>query len=467
MTHHTSIYMSSERGSRWRRGKPYRWMWGVAGAVWLAGCSTGNPGAGSEHATASNVGAEVAKSTPSAQPVIYTCPMHPSIRQDHPGKCPLCGMALQKVEPEESGEAAPESKGMDGTSTAASTIKISQGLLERVGFGTEPVSKGRLGDSLRVSGTVALDERSIRVVSARIAGRIERLMVNAVGTRVSRGTPLLELYSPQLLATQQEYLLARQQAGDGPSISAEGALKRLSLSGMSNEQLSQLKKGDGANGMMRVSAPDTGTVLEKSALEGAYVAEGASLYRLADLSRVWVLAQVPEQQVGMAERGTLAEVRGPDPSQAPLSGRVELIYPSVDPASRSLQVRIPLQNPGEKLLPGMSVLVTLQSAPREGLTVPYSAVVRTGEKPVVFVERSRGAYEPRAVTLGREEQGRIEILSGLKEGEPVVSAGAFLIDAQTRITGTAGTQYAGALDAGPSDSGETHPTASQAGGSHE
>lgn len=419
-----------------------------------------------------------------SQPTIYTCPMHPSIRQDHPGKCPLCGMNLVKVEPAEVSAGSGASSGVASRADAgggsqapthagetAPLISLDSGLLQRVGMTTMKVKREALGDEVRVPGVVTLDERTLRVVSARTGGRIEQLRVNAVGMRVSRGQALLELYSPSLLATQQEYLIARRQetgadlpleAGnpppDSPAVTrsgpaSRGALKRLELSGMSREQVQRLEQTGEVIPNLTVMAPSSGTVLEKQAVEGAYVSEGSVLYRLAELSQVWVLAQLPEERISLASPGTLVKIQGPDPALPPLTGRVERVYPAVDAASRTVQARIPVSNPGEKLLPGMSVTVTLVLPVNDGLTVPAASVVRTGELPLVFVPRGDHQFEPRAVRLGREAAGRIEILQGLQEGEDVVAAGAFLIDAQTRITGGAAAQYAGALAADPAGSG--------------
>lgn len=411
-----------------------------------------------------------------SQKTLYVCPMHPHIQQDHPGKCPLCGMELQPQTAVPAPMPVPSMPSMP--STTAGSIQLEPELQRRVGMATALVETRPLSDVLRATGEVVSDERGDRMVSARAMGRIERLFVNRTGQKVKPGQPLLEMYSPMVLNTQQEYLLAQKSAlaaepGMGESLQhtssataetanagspmAHSALRRLALFGMTPTQLAALERTREISPTLTVVSPASGTVVEKLVLEGAYVQEGAPLYRLQDLSKVWALVRINERDIGRVKVGNRVTIGASAFPGRTWTGTVDYLYPGLDARSRAVTVRVPLENPDEhseensggRLLPGMSVDATVALETHSALTVPAAAIVRTGTDPIVFIVESEGVFKPRVVKTGVEDGGFVQILSGLQAGERVVSTGAFLIDAQSQITGGQSALWSGAREVAP------------------
>ncbi|MFM7200461.1 MAG: efflux RND transporter periplasmic adaptor subunit [Myxococcota bacterium] len=375
--------------------------------------------------------------THEGQSTLSSCPMHPSIRQDHSGKCPLCGMDLQPLSTGHHG--APT---QDGDPTQVVTLDAH--LLHRIGLSTTPATPRTLTDELRVPARLILDERRIKRVSARVMGRIEKLYANSTGMEVQAGQPLLELYSPMVLSAQQEYLLAHHT--DENSAVTQAARLRLERLGMTRAQLTQLLEQNRPLETLTVVSPSRGTLLEKMAIEGAYVEEGMPLFELADLSSIWVQASVYERDLVRFKRGDPAEIEVPILPGQRLSSRVELIAPMLDEMTGTAKLRLSLSNPAGLLRPGMSAEVLLRSSQAPVLSVPSTALVRTGPEALVFVQVEANTFQPRRVKLGLEQEGYVQVLDGLHEGEPVVSTGAFLLDAQTQITGGQSLLYSAATE---------------------
>jgi Cu(I)/Ag(I) efflux system membrane fusion protein len=392
-----------------------------------------------------------------AAAVEYYCPMHPEIVQSAPGNCPICGMPLSK---RERAEAAALPEGIVGR------VTLSPDRVRLAGIATTEVAARASRPRLRVVGTVDVDERNVARVSARVAGRIESLLVDFTGAPVVRGQTLAEIYSPDLVATQQEYLLARSAAvGRGaapPSHAApppgggdpilEAARERLRLWGVDDDQVAALERSGAPSLRVAIRSPISGTVLEKGVLAGQYVSEGTELYTVADLANVWVYAYVPETDARELRVGRDVEITSDALPGETLRGVVSFIQPVLEAATRTLRIRIDVANPALRLRPATYVEASIDVGGARGgetLVVPESAVIDTGTRRVVYVERESGLYDAVSVELGPLADGAYPVLSGLAGGDRVVTAGTFLVDAELRLHPGAAASYFGASGSAP------------------
>ncbi|HJV70109.1 efflux RND transporter periplasmic adaptor subunit [Ideonella sp.] len=330
---------------------------------------------------------------------------------------------------------------------AANTLKLSTDKVQKLGVRTEPAAMRPLGRALRATGRVEPDERRIALISPRFEGYVERLHVNTTSQAVGRGQPLFEVYSPDLVTAQQEYLLAVQGARQLPAGEAAGGMGRLadaSLArlrnwGLSDDELATLVKTGEPRRTLTMRSPVAGIVTEKKAFQGMRFMPGEMLYQVTDLSTVWVVADVPERDIALVRPGSLASVQLPAYPGERFEGRITRILPTMDAATRTVPVRIELANPRGRLKPAMSAEVALQAgASAPVLTVPDSAVIDSGTRQLVLVRAGEGRFEPREVRLGQRGDGVVEVLSGVREGEPVVVAANFLIDAESNLRAAVG-----------------------------
>jgi membrane fusion protein, copper/silver efflux system len=321
-----------------------------------------------------------------------------------------------------------------------SVVRVSLDRVQRLGVRTEAAARKGLVRPVRAAGTVQVDERRLTVVTTKIEGWIEKLLVNATGAPVRRGQVLMQVYSPALVQAQQEYVLAlRAAAEDGVDglgrRLAEGAERRLRNLDFPTDQLDRLRHGGEAARTVALRAPTSGVVLERMAVEGMRFMPGEPLYRIADLSTVWVVAELPEQDLPAVAVGQKAVVTLKARPDRPLEGRVTFVYPTVSPDTRTGKVRVEIKNPAGELKTDMYASVEL-SAPvgaPDALTVPVSAVIDNGTRQVVLVERGEGRFEPRPVRLGARADGYVEVREGVREGERVVVTANFLIDAESNL----------------------------------
>ncbi len=348
---------------------------------------------------------------------LYTCGMHPQVLQDHPGDCPICGMKLTPV------------RRPDGT--APSTILIDPATTQEMNLRTGVVTRGPLRRTVRTVAAIDYDETSLADVTTRFKGWITKLYVDATGQQVHKGDPLFEIYSPDLYSAQADYLLALQNAG---SMKA-GAKARLMNFNISEDQIAELEKTKQVRQTLVITAPRDGIVVEKHAVEGQMADGGMTLYRIADLSLVWVRAQIYEQDLPFIRLGQTATVTLSYLPDREFVGRVTFIYPTVDEKTRTIQVRMEFHNPGGLLKPGMFATVELEAElDPAALLVPASAVLRSGERNTVFVALDGGHFEARTVALGPRSKGDLyQVLSGLSEGERVVTSGQFLLDSESQL----------------------------------
>ncbi|MBF0163260.1 MAG: efflux RND transporter periplasmic adaptor subunit [Magnetococcales bacterium] len=328
-------------------------------------------------------------------------------------------------------------------------VRINLDKVQKLGVKTEIAMKRSLNREIRAVGAVSLDERRLRVVSLKYEGWIEKLHADVTGQKVKRGQPLMEVYAPVLLQAQQEYLAAlrasaalkqadaetRRTADD----LAEGALTRLGNWDMPAGRIRQLVEQRVASRTVTIPSPVSGVVLEKTALQGMRFMPGEMLYRIADLSVVWVLADVFEQDLPFVREGQEAEVVLNALPGKSFTGKIAFIQPMLSPETRTAKVRVELANPDGQLRPALQATVRLQATFGEAtISVPDSALLDSGARQVVLVERGEGLYEPRAVRAGVKGGGYVEILEGLLEAEKVVVRANFLIDAEANLRAALG-----------------------------
>jgi Cu(I)/Ag(I) efflux system membrane fusion protein len=351
----------------------------------------------------------------------YVCPMHPQIIREQPGSCPICGMDLVPMEAQ-----VGSAQGTDNP-----MVEISPAIVNSMGVRIAIVERGRLWRGINTVGYVGYDESRLSHVHLRTDGWIERLYVRSEGERVEQGGPLFELYSPTLVTAQEEYLQALA-VGNESLIGA--SQERLIALGLTRKQVNALGRSRRVNQKVVIHALQDGVVATLNVREGMYVKPATEVLSLADLSSVWVLAEVFEQQSEWVKEGQAAQVRLSYLPGRQWEGRVEYIYPSLNPKTRTLKVRLRFDNADEQLKPNMYADVTLYGgAKQEVLYVPREAVIRTGDRQRVVLALGEGRFQAREVIAGLESGEYVEIMSGLDEGDEVVVSGQFLIDSEASL----------------------------------
>lgn len=373
---------------------------------------------------------------------LYHCPMHPNYISEQPGNCPICGMRLVPVEARKAGPGShPEAPGQGADGLAA--VEASAATLRLAGVQTATAIRATLTRTPRAVGIVVADETRVRQVHTKISGWVETLSVNATGQLVRAGQPLLSIYSPQLLATQEELVRAKDMAtrfsaSALPEVRRGGedlltaARRRLELFDVPKSLIEEVERTGKAQRTVTLRAPASGYVTAKDVFEGQEIQPGMSLFTLTDLSRIWVEADVYETEAADLRIGGRAVVSLPYADDRKVAGRVAFVYPTLDLGSRTLKVRLELANPGLLFKPGMYVDVRLELATSEGVVVPDSAVLDTGSRQVVFVATADG-FAPREVRVGLRADGQASIVSGLAPGEDVAVKANFLLDSESRL----------------------------------
>lgn len=323
-------------------------------------------------------------------------------------------------------------------------VTIPMERLQTIGVRYEEVARRPLDKVIRTVGRVAVDERRLAKVTIKFHGWIDKLLVSATGDHVRKGQILFTIYSPDLVATQEEYLLAvqsRKQLGESefPEVARgskellEATRRRLQLWDITDDHIRELEATGEVLKTLPIHSPMTGTVLKREALAGAHVDPGQELYSIADLSHVWVLADIYEYELAFVKKGQHAAVTLSYEPGTVLTGRLGFVYPTLDPKTRTAKVRFELDNPDEKLKPDMYANVELRVPLGSRLSVPEEAVIESGQKQVVFIHHGGGRLEPRLIKTGVKTQEFYEVVDGLKEGEHVVTSANFLIDSESRL----------------------------------
>lgn len=420
----------------------------------------------------------------------WTCGMHPSVRAEGPGKCPICNMDLVPVRAEE------------GHEEGHVSLTLSERARELAGVRTSRVDYLPLVRTIRAVGKMEYDERKMTNISAWISGRIDRLFVDFTGAEVKKGDPLIWVYSPGLVTAQEEYLLSREtveKVKDSPipetvadaQALLESSQQKLLLMGITEEQIQELEARGTTESHVVITAPATGTVIHKTALEGQYIKEGEHLFKIADLSNLWMIADIYETDYSLIQMGQKLEIASVSYPGEIFHGRLSFIDPFLDESTRSVHIRVDVPNQEGKLKPGISVDALIRApisrsqrdyytcsmhphivsdkkgeCPECGmflekvaghlvLAVPKSAVLDVGPRKLVYLDEGNGKYAAREVMVGPEAEatrnGKDEkffpVLEGLAQGDRVVTRANFLIDSQTQLTGEAAGAYGGALEA--------------------
>ena len=303
----------------------------------------------------------------------------------------------------------------------------------------ETVGRESLTQTIRAVATIVPDESRISHVHTRVAGWIEHLDVNTTGEPVRAGQPLAHIFSQELLSSQTEYLAARRNtaaSGITSAVVASGRT-RLGVLGMTSDEIDAIEQSGEPKRLVTIVAPSSGVVVNRGVTVGTSVDPSTTLLTIADLSRVWVLAEVPEASIPFVRVGTLAQLDFPASGRPPFNARVDFVYPTLTERTRTLRVRLSIANPGDTLKPGLYGTAAFESTGQNVITVPRDAVVDTGLQQHVFVATG-DRYEPRAITVGAQLADRIEVRAGLNEGEQIVASGVFLLDSESRLRATGG-----------------------------
>ncbi len=449
------------RGRGWRLPAAAALAGLLAGgaAVYLATGSRGGPAAG----------VQAEKKGPR-----YTCPMHPTIVQNHPGDCPICGMQL--VPMQEGGGAKGERvvafyrSPMDPKQTSPvprkdemgmeyvpvyqddlkagppvdglATVNIDPARQQLIGLRTTEVKRGLVGGSWRTVGRVQVDPTGVRRINSKVSGYVERVFVDFVGKPVRKGQPLFSVYSPELVSAQNEYLLAlqtRRSLAASGQLSADGdalvasARRKLQLWDVPESEIERLEKGGEVSKSLSFVSPISGVVTAKNVVEGSKIAAGDTPYEITDLGMVWVMADAYETDLAHVKLGMPATLTLQAYPNRVFKGRVAFVDPLLDPKTRTAKVHVHFPNPTGELKPEMYGEVVLRGAEREGLTIPLDAVIHTGTKNVVFIDLGEGKFQPREVQLGDASGDQVEVQQGLEEGQKVVTRANFLVDSESRL----------------------------------
>lgn len=406
----------------------------------------------------------------------YTCGMHPMVITDEPGLCPICNMDLTPLKSADSELSIPAGErkikywvapmdptfirdepgqspmGMDlvpvyeDEAVTGSIISIDPVTSQNMGVRMTTVTRKNMSRTVRTVGLVGYEEPKQFSVNSKVDGWVERLYVNETGQFVKRGSPLLEIYSPVLVSAQEEFLLARNNShsltkspfpsiADGAKRLLDSSRRRLKLWDISDRQIARLEKNGEVSKTLILYAPYDGIVNMKMVREGQYVKSGMELLMISDISKVWIYADIYEYEMPWVKVGQKAQIILPYVGSDPIESEVSYIYPFVEPKTRTIKARFDIDNPEFTLKPDMYVNVRLETEPVENaLTVPVEAVLHSGERQTVFVALGEGKFEPRLVKTGlQSEEGDIEIVQGLLEGEHVVVSAQFMLDSESKL----------------------------------
>ena len=352
----------------------------------------------------------------------YVCPMHPQIVRDAEGSCPICGMDLVP-------------KMIDPNQGKHPKVEISNAVVQSMGVRTAYAKYDTLWKYIRTVGRVEYDETRVAHLHPRAEGWMEQLKLRAAGEPVRQGQVLGSLYSPEILAAQVDFLIALDQTGRGASKERiEKARNRLRLLGVTEGTISRIQARGQTQNTVPLVSPASGVVTKLNAQEGMFVKPDMEIFTIADLTKIWVMVDIFEHQIDWLAEGVSAEINVPAYPGRTWEGKVEYIYPELDPKARTLRVRLAFDNPAGLLKANMFADVVIYGGPKhDALVIPQEALIETGERASVVTALGEGRFQPVDVVTGMRRGGRVEILSGLKEGGEIVTSGQFLIDSESSL----------------------------------
>ena len=370
----------------------------------------------------------------------YHDPMVPASKFDKPGKSPFMDMMMSPVYADSDSDQG--------------DITVSPRIQQNLGVRTALVTEGTLSPQVSAVGSIAFNERDQAIVQARATGFVERLRARATLDRVTKGQPLVDLYLPDWIAAQEEFLSVQRMKGTDLAVLVDGARQRMRQVGMSDEQIRLVERTGKTQPRITIVAPIGGVVVELLVREGMTVTSGATLFRINGLSTVWANAEVPESQSALLRPGAKVQARSAAAPGVILDGKVEAILPEVAAATRTLKARVELSNPGGRLVPGMFVQMQfMDMRPEKALLVPTEAIIQTGRRTVVMLAEANGRFRPVEVESGIESGDQTEIKSGLQAGQRVIVSSQFLIDSEASLRG---------IEAGLNNGAESAPIAARA-----
>lgn len=354
--------------------------------------------------------------------VYYTCSMDPQVVESKPGKCPICKMPLTPVKKSNNGN--------------KDEIQLSEQQVQLGNIRVDTIGSGMIGDKMVLTATLNIDQLKTTSVSARVMGRIDKLYFKNVGDYVKKGDKLFDLYSEELNNAKQEYRLAleKKKTLDNTIVDFEqlvnSAKTKLLLWGLSELQVKQLETTDNFSVHTSFYSPGSGYITSLDALEGQYVMEGGTVLRLADLSTLWAEAQVYVSQLSQVDPQSLIEVQFPDFPGKSAKGKIEFVNPEINPETRITLLRVSVPNGNNQFKPGMSAYLLLKGKQHQSLTLPADAVIRESKGATVWLQTGKNTFKSKMIETGMEDNGRVEIRSGLKPGDVVVVSGAYLLNSE-------------------------------------